>query len=107
MERTIRKPFQGLTNIVRFNWHFYIIALSLIAILFFIQPLVASSIGSFILILILLAVTGILTSLVVSFYIYDESDLYNFSWLHSLNILPSAQLVNINAGFDETSILLS
>jgi hypothetical protein len=107
MERAIRKPFQGLTNIVRFNWHFYIIAISLIAILFFIQPLVVSSIGYFILILILLAVTSILTSLVVSFYIYDRSDLYNLSWMHSLNILPSAQLVNINAGFDETSILLS
>jgi ubiquinone/menaquinone biosynthesis C-methylase UbiE len=44
-------------------------------------------------------------SIVVSAYIYDFSDLYKLCWLK--NVAPGeARIVNINAGFDETSTLL-
>jgi hypothetical protein len=107
MERIKRKPFQGVINIVRFNWHFYIIGALLVVVLIIITPFVPSYIGNIILLFNLLALTGILISLFVSFYIYDRSSLYSLDWLGSLPVSSNAQLVNINAGFDETSLLLS
>jgi SAM-dependent methyltransferase len=48
----------------------------------------------------------ILISLFVSFWIYDLSNLYTLDWLGRLNVNSAHKIVNINAGFDETSILL-
>ena len=45
-------------------------------------------------------------SLSVSYYIYDYSDLYTLKWLDFLNIKDNTTIVNINAGFDETSSIL-
>jgi hypothetical protein len=89
-----RVAFQGVTNIIRFNWHFYVIALACITgCIVFHQFL-----------LILLIVLGTVVSLTVSWYVYDYSDLYTLDWMD----FPAIhQLVNINAGFDETSILLA
>ena len=106
MERT-RKPFQGITNIVRFNWHFYLLAgvlgLSILAFDYYLNHqyfLYAS-------ILCLLVVVPVLLSLLASFYVYDLSNLYRLDWLDKLNIAPKGRILNINAGFDETSVLLS
>lgn len=55
----------------------------------------------------LLAAAGIIISLAVSWYIYDHSDLYSLNWLNILKISSNKQLVNINAGFDETSAVLA
>jgi len=47
--------------------------------------------------------------LVVSAYVYDFSGYYSFDWLK--NIVPGdegiTQVVNINAGFDETSFIIN
>jgi len=45
-------------------------------------------------------------SLVVSFYVYDISDLYKLTWLNNINVTPEDLMLNIHAGFDETSALL-
>jgi SAM-dependent methyltransferase len=58
-------------------------------------------------IILLCATTGIVISLTVSWYIYDHTDLYSLDWLNKLNIGENKQLVNINAGFDETSSILA
>lgn len=47
-----------------------------------------------------------LISLLASFYVYDLSGLYDFKWIATLNIPKNPKIVNINAGFDETSELL-
>ena len=46
--------------------------------------------------------------LIVSDYVYDFSGYYNFNWLKSYNIADSNanQILNINAGFDETSFII-
>lgn len=91
-----RMKFQGVTNIIRFNWHFYVIA--------FVAIIGLSSIpysGW----LIVLAAGSIIVSLTVSYYVYDLAGLYTLDWLDLLD--TPATIVNINAGFDETSILLS
>lgn len=102
----IRKPFQGVFNIVRFNWHFY--ALSLVVLLLLVifynflnEPFLLLSA-----ILFFGVILTTLITLVVSFYVYDLSDLYKFNWLNDLQIKENSEIVNINAGFDETSELL-
>ncbi|WP_245705953.1 class I SAM-dependent methyltransferase [Catalinimonas alkaloidigena] len=51
-----------------------------------------------------MAVSTTLVSLLVSFYVYDLSSLYQLQWLE----VPKTpqRLVNIHAGFDESSVLL-
>ena len=44
-------------------------------------------------------------SLLVSWYVYDRSELYRFEWLPELP--AGSRIVNIHAGFDETSALLA
>ena len=50
---------------------------------------------------------SVVMSLLVSFYVYDSSNMYQLIWLNKLDILTNNQLVNIHAGFDETSQLLA
>lgn len=102
----IRKPFQGLWNIVRFNWQFYVLAIVLTVMLLLLRSefnnvfRVASNV------LVVLICVSTLMSLVVSCYIYDFSDLYKLSWLNDIPMKDNGKIVNINAGFDETSNLL-
>ncbi len=100
----IRKPFQGLVNIIRFNWHYYVLSLiALMALLLTINKLNAA-LHTISLVFILLIILANLASLLVSFFIYDLSSLYRLSWLDKIAV--GTRLVNINAGFDETSSLL-
>ena len=99
----MRKPFQGVLNIIRFNWHFYLLAvlaliLSMLIINFF--PTQNSRLVSIIILLIFLP---LLISLLISFYVYDLSDLYQLSWIEGLD---GKKVLNINAGFDATSHII-
>ena len=96
-----RKPLQGVMNIVRFNWHFYAIAslmmLTATAFAYYLEiPLLLLLAG--------LALLGCMLSLLVSMYIYDLSGLYKLNWIASSK--DEQLIVNIHAGFDETSALL-
>ncbi len=102
-----RSRFQGVSNVLRFNWHFYVYAAIGIMILLLSSqylskdwiwiPLAASS-------LILLTT---LVSLFVTYYIYDLSKLYEFKWLDEIARNSRIKILNINAGFDETSQILA
>lgn len=107
METLTRKPFQGVINIIRFNWHFYVIAFVLIATLAIANSFLAEDMQWIITTLISLATLSIAISLGISYYIYDYSDIYSLDWLQAINIPAGANLVNIHAGFDETSHLLA
>lgn len=102
----IRKPFQGVGNIIRFNWHYYLLSvltISVIAILKFVIPEQWSVLATAIILLIVIAN---LVSLLVSFFVYDLSSLYKLRWLKHVEIRACSNIVNITAGFDETSCLL-
>lgn len=101
-----RIKFSGVGNIIRFNWHFYAIALAVIGILLFSRNLIGNDFSFIVLIAAVLILTSMLVSLLVSAYIYDFSDLYTFNWLNKNGVTPGKELVNIHAGFDETSHLL-
>ena len=107
METITRKPFQGVINIIRFNWHFYIIAFILICGLTIANLFLPDAVQWVIPTLIMLILFSIAVSLGISYYIYDYSDIYSLDWLQPLNITAGANLVNIHAGFDETSHALA
>ncbi|WP_435313245.1 class I SAM-dependent methyltransferase [Cellulophaga fucicola] len=104
---TDRKKFQGVLNILSFNRHFYGFGLLILAILITILSL-AQLPSNLIWLVIALFAYGLLIPLVVSAYVYDFSGYYNFNWLKEEigNSFKSQKIVNINAGFDETSFIL-
>lgn len=102
---TIRKPLQGVVNIIRFNWHFYVIAFAFVAFLLVVNFYYLRGHFQVVAYLICFAILGsTLISLLVSLYVYDLSGLYSLAWIKPTN--SEKLIVNINAGFDETSALL-
>lgn len=101
----LRKPFQGVLNIVRFNWHYYALSLSLIVIALLLRKYMNETWSLIITIVVIAAAFSILFSLIISSYIYDFSSLYKLSWLNTLKHVHG-KVLNIHAGFDETSYLL-
>jgi len=51
---------------------------------------------------------GLIMPLIISAYVYDFSGYYNFNWLKNFKLIDSQekQILNINAGFDETSFII-
>ncbi|MBP6430690.1 MAG: methyltransferase domain-containing protein [Ferruginibacter sp.] len=101
---SIRKPYQGVWNIIRFNWHFYVIAACSIVLLWVLANMFPS-LAFYFLLAIAFIVLPTIISLLTSFYVYDVSNLYSFNWIKNSD--EPITIVNINAGFDETSSLLS
>lgn len=102
-----RKKFQGVLNILSFNRHFYVIGL----LVLFLMIAICSyfNLSSFVIWMIVAAfLYGLLMPLIISAYVYDFSGYYNFKWFKNLNIDDKAetQIININAGFDETSFTI-
>jgi hypothetical protein len=102
-----RRPFQGITNIIRFNWHFYIGSFFLLVVIYLVSRLVSPPLAFIFWMIVLTGIILILISLLVSYYIYDYSSLYSMEWLKELDIHSGQEVVNIHAGFDETSALLT
>jgi SAM-dependent methyltransferase len=102
-----RRKFQGVLNILSFNRHFYVFGFITLA-------LIITSHMSFnwpnllFWIIISAFIYGLIMPLIVSAYVYDFSGYYNFNWLKNFNIPDSnaEQILNINAGFDETSFII-
>lgn len=103
---TIRRPFQGVRNIIAFNWHFYLAALIGIICLSCAHLLFDSVPGAYFLIPASIVGSLVFVSLLVSTYIYDLSGLYSLVWLDHLSIGRPHTITNVNAGFDETTALL-
>ena len=102
-----RRNFQGVLNILSFNRHFYaigFIALGLIIGTKFILDWPSGVIWF----VILAFIYGLTIPLFVSAYVYDFSGFYDFDWLKKMNIEDSQDqlILNINAGFDETSFII-
>ena len=102
----MRKPFQGTWNIIRFNWHFYALSIGSVIILLLLSKNSNAAIHITSVFLLFFIAASTLISLGVSYYVYDFSDLYKLSWLDKIHFNRNEKIVNINAGFDETSILL-
>lgn len=104
---TVRKPLQGVWNIVRFNWHFYVLAAALAGAAAGASAAASAPLRGYLGLAALLVLAPVVVSLAVSWYVYDFSGLYTFSWVPALPA-PAGGLtvLSINAGFDEASALL-
>jgi ubiquinone/menaquinone biosynthesis C-methylase UbiE len=99
-----RRKFQGVLNILSFNRHFYVIGFLVLFLILVVCTYF--EVSSFFLWMVLGAfLYGLLMPLIISAHVYDFFSYYNFDWFKELNILddPQTQIININAGFDETS----
>jgi len=103
---TVRRPFQGVGNILRFNWPFYALALAGAALLTAAGLAVGGRWGPLAFAAVAALVVTTTVSLLVSTYVYDLSGLYELRWLDRLGVEAGERMVNIHAGFDETSALL-
>ncbi len=77
---SLRKPFQGVWNIVRFNWQFYVLSLSGLIVLLLSACLVQESLQLCAAVACAAVFAVSLLSLLVSWYIYDLSGLYDLRW---------------------------
>lgn len=102
----LRKRFQGTRNIIRFNWHYYVIAFTSVMVLLVCTIYLSEKTTAYFYIISSLITFSIVISLSVSCYVYDLSGLYQFRWLDNLRVGLERKIININAGFDETSDLL-
>lgn len=103
----MRRPLQGVRNIVQFNWPFYAVSVSVVFVFIpFIHLAENGALVTAAKVLLLVLVVPIFVSLAVSIYVYDLSNLYTFDWLDDVAGTGAEKIVNINAGFDETSEIL-
>jgi SAM-dependent methyltransferase len=102
----MRQQFQGVWNIMRFNWQFYVLSGGFLLLLLLLANFIPA-IQIYLLITGLLVLLPIVISLAVSYYVYDLSGLYNLKWIDDTINDEKIGIVNINAGFDETSALLN
>ncbi len=99
----VRKPFQGVRNIVRFNWHYFALSAGIMPVLALAWQFFPGPLGDLAGMGLLLAAVATLLPLMVSVIVYDCSGLHALNWLDHWQIPDEVRLVNIHSGFDETS----
>lgn len=107
METIKRKPFQGVFNVVKFNWHFYLLAILLCSILLASTLFISNKFHFIAVFLCCIIFFTTAISLIVTYYVYDYSKIYELQFLNKLQIQPNEIIVNINAGFDEFSFTIA
>lgn len=102
-----RTPYQGLAQIFEYNRPFYLrtIAGAIAAIVVAVNVSPAVRLG--IELATGIALFWICSSLLVSHYVYDRSGLYRLRWLSGCLSQPPTRWLNIHAGLDESSLVIS
>ncbi len=100
-----RTPFQGVSTVVRFNWHLYALALAGVSILLAIAVFSPTWRALVCVTFAILAALSIGISLAATWLAYDASGLYRLEWLTPW-MSTQGQAANIHAGFDESTPLL-
>ncbi len=102
----MRRPLQGIANIVRFNWPFYALAACLLLIAGLAIVATKGDLRYWLIAIAICTALPVAVSLLVSLYVYDLSGLYDLRWLDGIELRSTGHFANINAGFDETTVLL-
>src|SRR5947207_15750310 len=108
VERAPRAQFDGVLQIVRYNWTLYIVALLVSTLVVVLVDVVhpPAALAGLLILGAVAAVFWLALSLAVSHYVYDRSDLYRWEWIRD-RVAPSpGHVVNIPAGLDETRLAL-
>ncbi len=103
----VRRPCQGVLQILQFNWRSYSSTATVVAVALLAAPFLPRLLRVALLIGVAPALFWLMSSLLVSHYVYDRFPLYDLNWIpRVLSRMPSRWL-NIHCGFDETSTLLA
>lgn len=99
----VRRPCQGVLQILQFNWRSYLATAAAVAMALLALPFLPRMLRIGLLLGVAPALFWLLSSLLVSHYIYDRFPLYDLNWItRALSEVPHRWL-NIHCGFDETS----
>lgn len=103
-----RGRFDGVLNIVRFNWPTFALTLLLVLALLAGSVVITSfALKALLVVAALSLAAGTFVSLAVSHTIYDLSDLYRFEWLaRACGERAPRSAIFCQTGFDESSALL-
>ena len=100
-----RGRFEGVANVMRFNWPLYVIGLAMASG----AISAAALLGRPRWLVALLWAGGIaasyllIASVLVSLWVYDLSPLYRFEWARGAVPERPARILNLHSGFDESS----
>ncbi len=107
-----RSAFQGLGNVVRFNWPFYAAAAVALAVGTGVAAWLGPTfLGGLAVGFLIAGALVTLASLVATYWVYDASGFYDLAWLpqvlreSGMTTLPR-RIINVSAGFDEMTLLL-
>ena len=101
-----RTPYQGVMQILSFNWPKYAWTAAMICVAVVAWPLASVGVRAATIVFIAPALFWTVSSLAVSYYVYDRYPLYDFGWLRLALAASPGRWVNIHAGLDETSALI-
>ena len=105
--RPRRDSYQGMLQILRFNWPKYLAAGGFMAGAGCAWPMLPSLGRGILLTAAFPVLWWTLASLLISHYVYDRSGFYELSWLANALRRPPERWLSIHCGLDETSSLLN
>jgi SAM-dependent methyltransferase len=106
MATAMRRPYQGVFQILRFNKRRYLATLMCVGAALLALPHLEPLQRVAMLAIVAPALFWIVSSLLVSHYVYDRFPIYDLTWLSRTLARAPRRWVNIHCGFDETSPLL-
>ena len=102
-----RTSYQGVIQIVRFNWRSYLAAALGVGAAVIASPFLPYPARLMVMLCASPPLFWLASSVVVSHYVYDRSQLYEFKWIDEVFPLAPPNWISIHSGFDETSELLA
>jgi len=102
-----RRPYQGVVQILQFNWRSYVTTVGSIALALLALPFLPSPGRTVLLLGTAPTLFWLASSLLVSHYVYDRFPLYDLNWVCSVLSRTPRRWINIHCGLDETSALLA
>jgi SAM-dependent methyltransferase len=103
----MRGRYEGLLNVVRFNWPKYVLGVVVLVVMVVGALKMEGTFASVFIVVAVLAGIALLLPLLVSHWIYDRSALFELPGLLHLPADWTGTLLNLNAGFDESSDIIS
>ena len=97
-----RKPIEGVLNVVKFNWHFYAIILGIITVILLTFARFPDFYQALALTFVFFLIMPVLISLLITYKVYDATNLYELTWLQDYK--GDSTIASFNAGFDETTL---
>src|ERR1017187_1391321 len=94
-----RGRYDGVLSILRYNWHFYAASLCALLGLGFVPRAGEATL----IVAATLTVFWSLSSLLVSYYVYDHRGVTRWKWIPQILLFPPQRWLNIHAGLDEST----